>query len=290
MLKSMTGYGRANAALTGKKVTIEIKSLNGKQLDVNLRMPAFLREKEPEIRAMLASVVERGKTDIIFSTGNSADEQAPGLNTALLTAYYNSLKSLADQLGASDQNLFSVALQLPEVMNQPTIEMSEEEWASLKQAIIEALNQLDEFRLHEGGLLEKDFEQRISTILVLLDKIAPFEQQRMLTLREKMLAGFAEYFKGSNLDQNRFEQELIYYIEKLDITEEKVRLRKHCDYFIATMAEPASSGRKLSFITQEIGREINTLGSKANDASIQTFVVEMKDELEKIKEQLANIL
>lgn len=290
MLKSMTGYGRANAALTSKKVTIEIKSLNGKQLDVNLRMPAFLREKEPEIRAMLASVVERGKTDIIFSTGNSADEAAPGVNTALLTAYYNSLKSLADELGAPDQNLFSVALQLPEVMNQPTTELSEEEWASLKQAIAEALSQLDEFRLHEGALLEKDFEHRISTILSLLVRVEPFEQQRILSLREKMASGFADYLKGSPLDQNRFEQEMIYYLEKLDITEEKVRLRKHCDYFLATMAEQASSGRKLSFITQEIGREINTLGSKANDASIQTLVVEMKDELEKIKEQLANIL
>lgn len=290
MLKSMTGYGRGTAQLNSKKVTIEIKSLNGKQLDINLRMPAFLREKESEIRAMLAAVVERGKTDIMLSTESIADEPAHGINTALVTNYYNTLKSLADQLGAKDSNLLSVVMQFPEVLNQGNGELSDEEWDLLRNAIGHALKQLDDFRLHEGALLQQDFEQRIGQILVLLDEVGPFEQQRILNIREKMNLSFNDYLKGGNLDQNRFEQEMIYYLERLDITEEKVRLRKHCDYFMATLSEALSSGRKLSFIVQEIGREINTLGSKANDAAIQTLVVEMKDELEKIKEQLANIL
>ncbi len=290
MLKSMTGFGRGTAQLNSKKITIEIKSLNGKQLDINLRMPAFLREKEADIRSMLAAVVERGKTEITLSAETIANEPAHGINTALVTAYYKDLKSLAVQLGATDNNLLSVVMQFPEVFNQSNGELSEEEWIILRNTIANALKQLDDFRLHEGALLQQDFTQRIGQILVLLEKIEPFEQQRILNIREKMNQGFNDYLKGVNPDLNRFEQEMIYYLERLDITEEKVRLRKHCDYFMSTLSEPISSGRKLSFIVQEIGREINTLGSKANDAAIQTLVVEMKDELEKIKEQLANIL
>lgn len=290
MLKSMTGYGRGIAQLKSKKITIEIKSLNGKQLDINLRIPVFLREKEPEIRSMLALVVERGKTDIILISESATDTPTHGINTDLVASYYHALHSLADKLGAKDNNLLSVAMQLPEVLSQGNIELSDEEWKILAKAIGEALQQLDDFRLHEGTLLQQDFEKRISKILILLDKVAPLEQQRIVNIREKMNQSLGDFLKGGNIDQNRFEQELIYYLERLDITEEKVRLRKHCDYFMTTLSEPVSAGRKLSFIIQEIGREINTLGSKANDAAIQTLVVDMKDELEKIKEQLANIL
>lgn len=286
----MTGYGRGTSQLSKKKIVIEVKSLNGKQLDINLRIPAFLREKEAEIRTMLAAAIERGKVDFILSTESTSNDLPQGFNTDLISTYYQNLSRLADQLGAKDNNLLSVVMQFPDVMNQSACELSDSEWKDLYDEIALVLKQFDEFRLHEGGLLQQDFEQRIHQIIRLLDKIEPFEQQRIVNIREKMSQSFDEHLKGGNVDQNRFEQEMIYYLERLDVTEEKVRLRKHCEYFMATLSEPKSSGKKLGFISQEIGREINTLGSKANDADMQTLVVEMKDELEKIKEQLANIL
>ena len=290
MLKSMTGFGKSSTILTGKVLTFEIRSLNSKQLDLNLRIPSLLRDLEPEIRRMVARIAERGKIELNASIDFTGSDLPASINKPLAMAYYRELELLADELEAPAQDLLSIVMRMPDVTKSTREELTEEDKASIITAVNEALELYDEFRKHEGQLLEDDFIARINSILEFLKEIEPFEKQRNLVMREKLRTGFATFADDNSFDSNRFEQEIIYYLEKLDITEEKVRLQKHCDYFLEALKEPIANGRKLSFVSQEIGREINTIGSKANDANIQKIVVGMKDELEKIKEQLANIL
>jgi uncharacterized protein (TIGR00255 family) len=295
MIKSMTGFGKATLEMGSRKFTVEIKSLNSKQLDINTRIAGPYREKELEIRAELGRTLERGKIDFSISIDNNGDGSGLVINKPLIRNYYNQLRELAIELNEPESlALLPVITRMPDVLKTEREELDENEWQAVNSTIKEALKQINSFRLQEGLLLEKDMINRIAIILSLLVEVEPFEKQRIVFLRERMMRNQAEYREvNANLekfDENRFEQELFYFLEKLDITEEKVRLRQHCNYFTETLADPASNGRKLGFILQEIGREINTLGSKANDADMQKLVVQMKDELEKIKEQILNIL
>lgn len=286
----MTGYGKSAAVLKGKTLTFEIRSLNSKQLDMNLRLPAMLRDIEPEIRASLTRVAERGKIELNVSVDQTGSEIPATINKALVISYYNELSAIAAELGVTGSDLLSIVMKMPEVSKNSREELSDEDKTSLISTLEEALKLFDNFRSQEGALLAADFRARISTILQNLSEIEPFEERRNEQMREKLLANFNQFIEAGNFDSNRFEQEIIYFLEKTDITEEKVRLRKHCDYFIETLNEGGANGRKLAFVSQEIGREVNTIGSKAAEANIQKIVVKMKDELEKIKEQLANIL
>ncbi|NTW23491.1 MAG: YicC family protein [Lentimicrobium sp.] len=290
MVRSMTGYGKSTAILPGKTITIEIKSLNSKQFDMNLRLPSLLRERESDFRSLLSKSIERGKVDLNVSIDYTGTEMPAAINRPLALAYYNELKSIALETGESNSDLLSIVMKMPDITRQLREETSEEEWSEIFNSMNAAIAQFEAFRKHEGALLENDFKARIKIIHELLEMIEPFEAERNRLFREKLRSSVAEFIENNTLDANRFEQEIIYYLEKLDITEEKVRLLKHCNYFTETLKEKDANGRKLSFVTQEIGREINTIGSKANDASMQKLVVQMKDELEKIKEQLANIL
>lgn len=290
----MTGYGKAVLDIPGRKLTIEIKTLNSKQLDLNLKIPGYFREKEWEVRGMLTQRFERGKIDFTIVTEVTGEMLSYSINHPLARKYHEELKGLAHELDAgSPADILSLILKMPDVMQTSRDEMSDHDWASITAAIDESINQTDKFRINEGKALENDMMNRVHEILQLLAEIEPYEKNRINDLRERLQRDFSKYsgdFTGSAPDQNRFEQELIYYFEKLDITEEKVRLQKHCQYFLETLQEPVSQGKKLGFVTQEMGREINTIGSKASDAEIQRIVVQMKDELEKIKEQLGNIL
>jgi uncharacterized protein (TIGR00255 family) len=290
MLKSMTGYGKSAAVLKGKTITFEIRSLNSKQLDMNLRLPAMLRDIEPEIRAGVTRIAERGKIELNVSVDQTGTEIPATINKALVVSYYNELSTIAAELGVTGSDLLSIVMKMPEISKNSREELSDEDKTSLISTLEEALKLFDNFRSQEGALLASDFRARISTILQNLSEIEPFEERRNEQMREKLLANFNQFIDAGNFDSNRYEQEIIYFLEKTDITEEKVRLKKHCDYFIETLNEGGANGRKLSFVSQEIGREINTIGSKAAEANIQKIVVRMKDELEKIKEQLANIL
>ncbi|MEI6681860.1 MAG: YicC/YloC family endoribonuclease [Bacteroidota bacterium] len=294
MIKSMTGYGKSTLDITGRKLTIEIKTLNSKQLDLNLKIPGYFREKEWEVRTLLTQKLERGKVDFYISTEVTGEMLSYSINHSLAKKYHEELKSLSDALEEQyPADMLSLVVRMPDVMQTSRDEMNEHDWESIVPAIREALAQVDEFRQDEGRILEDDMLRRVHSILQLLELIEPFEKNRMAEIRDRLLRDFAKYkgdFNGAAPDQNRFEQELIYYLEKLDITEEKVRLLKHCEYFLETLHEAGAQGKKLGFVTQEMGREINTIGSKASDAEIQKIVVRMKDELEKIKEQLGNIL
>ncbi len=284
----MTGFGKSNLELSGKKISIEIRSLNSKQLDLNLRVPSSYREKESEIRGEISRTVERGKVDFSIYIEYTADSGLASINKDLAKAYYRELKSLAEELNEKTDCL-SLTLRIPEVLRSEKQELDENEWKSIQKGMQEAIAAFNRFREDEGKVLAKEFIKRIEIIASLLEEVKKMDPQRILGIKERILKNLAELGEKDKVDTNRFEQELIYYIEKLDITEEKLRLKTHCDYFLTTLKE-ASSGRKLGFISQEIGREINTIGSKANDAGIQKLVVQMKDELEKIKEQLLNVL
>lgn len=290
MLKSMTGFGKSTISLPGKNVTIEIKSLNSKQLDLNLKLPTLFREKEPDIRNIISKSLERGKIELTGTIDYTDNELPSVVNHSLVKGYYRDLKQISIELGENNIDILSIIMKIPEVLKPSKEVLSDEEWISVNLCLDNAITQLNEFRLHEGELLMSDFISRVITIRSLQGELDQFEEERNTNFRDKLRASVSEFTANNSLDANRFEQEIIYYLEKLDITEEKVRLQKHLDYFMNTLGEPESSGRKLSFVTQEIGREINTIGSKANDANIQRIVVQMKDELEKIKEQLANIL
>ena len=294
MIKSMTGYGKAAAEFSDRRFSIEIKSLNSKQLDLQLKLPGMFREKESEVRTLLSQKLERGKVDIFIGSETSGETPGISINHELAKKYHTELRSLQLELKEEcHEGLLPIILKFPDVIQSAREELSEDDWLKVKAGIENALALVDEFRIGEGNILGEDVQQRIQLILGYLTEVEPFEKQRMIDLRDKMLRDFSAYksdFNGSAPDQNRFEQEMIYYLERLDITEEKIRLKKHCDYFLDTMNEGVAQGKKLGFITQEIGREINTLGSKANQADIQKLVVQMKDELEKIKEQLMNIL
>jgi len=291
LMKSMTGFGRAVCELPGKKITIEIKSVNSKQLDLNIKLPGLLREKEADIRSLLSKQLERGKIDFYVNLEPLVSQGAFALNTAQAAQYHEGIKQLSQDLGLPmPQEVISLLLRMPDVVKNPVEELKEEEWILLNQEIENAVSALDIFRRKEGAVLQKDILQHISIIEEGIPKIESYEKDRIQQIRERIGNNLSEFFDTKKIDQNRFEQELIYYLEKIDFTEEKVRLQKHCTYFHETISEAASNGRKLGFITQEIGREINTLGSKANNSDIQKIVIEMKDELEKIREQLLNVL
>lgn len=285
----MTGYGKASATYNNKMLTIEIKTLNSKQIDLNLKLNASYRNKEIEIRNKIANILERGKVDC-YVIKEFVDE-APNLNinTALFVSYYKQFEALADLVNAPKEHLLHYIFQIPEINSCANKEIKQDEVDILFLLMDEALEQTDQYRLVEGKCLERDLLLRISLIGEKLLEVNKFETLRIQQIKDKLLSKLNE-LDCQSLDMNRFEQEIIYYLEKLDITEEKTRLKQHLDYFVNTMKLPTSQGKKLGFIAQEIGREINTLGSKAQDANMQKIVVQMKDELEKIKEQILNVL
>lgn len=290
-MKSMTGYGKAICSLPEKKVTIEIKSVNSKQFDLNLKLPSVYREKDAEIRALASKVLERGKVEVYITLETNGTTNGFSLNKELAKKYYHDLKQLSEELGEPMTNDFLQALiRMPDIIKTQNDEVDDEEWWQIAAAIDKAIMEVNAFRKIEGAVLQEDMLERIEIIQNNIPKIEAFEKERLSQIRQRIMTNIAAFVEQEKIDTNRFEQELIYYMEKIDFTEEKVRLQKHCNYFIETAKEHSANGRKLGFIAQEIGREINTLGSKANDASIQKMVIEMKDELEKIKEQLLNVL
>jgi uncharacterized protein (TIGR00255 family) len=291
MIKSMTGYGKAIAETPQKKITIEIKSLNSKQLDLNTKLPWLYKEKEPEIRNLISQRLDRGKIDFSIFCDMLDDEVVTVINKSAVRNYYNQFKEIAADLKIDlDDQIFSAIMKLPDTLKTEKPEMPEAEWDLVKNQIIESITMLDLYRIEEGNSIMTDLKKCISKILSLLDTVQTFEAGRITKIREKLMSLLEENLGSDKVDKNRFEQEIIFYLEKYDINEEKVRLKTHCDYFIDTINTPAPNGKILNFIAQEIGREINTIGSKANDASIQKLVVMMKDELEKIKEQTLNVL
>jgi len=291
MMKSMTGFGKAAAILNGKNYEIEIKSLNGKSLDINTKLPANYKERELEMRSIIGERLERGKIDFSLTVTVVSGGEAVKVNEELLASYFNTMSQITDRLNFKpDQTqLFTTLLRFPDVLRNDPEPLDENEWEFVKALLIKAVDALDNFRTQEGQNLKGDFVKRTNLILEYLSRVEPFEKQRVEQIKERIASRFEE-LNGLDVDRNRFEQELIYYIEKLDITEEKIRLKNHCNYFIETIDAQEAPGKKLGFIAQEMGREINTLGSKANDSDIQKIVVMMKDELEKIKEQVLNIL
>ena len=291
-MKSMTGYGKVTKSRNGKNIEVEIRSLNSKTLDVHTKLPLALNSKDLDIRAMIAAGLERGKVDLNITLTTDATEDNLRINEQLLEAYFRKTVEIARKFGVEiDQSLLlTTLLRFPDVQKVEQEEEIEDEWALTREAVEESIKQLNEFRIQEGQNLKNDFIKRVNLILSYLDEVEPLANARVGIIRERILQRFEELKGTVDVDSNRLEQELIFYIEKLDITEEKVRLRNHCRYFIENIDADESTGKKLGFIAQEMGREINTLGSKANDAEIQKIVVKMKDELEKIKEQVSNIL
>ena len=293
MIRSMTGYGKAEAVIGTKKVTVEVRSLNSKFLDCNLRMPGIYREKEMEIRSMLASRTSRGKIDLTISYDILEGEQNFTLNTALVKNYYGQVSGLLEELDLPNKDridFLANLMRMPDVMKQDKQSLSKEEWSALSELISNAIDQFNAFRETEGESLANDLKGRISSIENLLAEVPKYEEERIETVKTRIKKNLSDILEDEKIDNNRFEQELIYYLEKYDVSEEKVRLQSHCEHFTKTMAEKESQGKKLGFIGQEIGREINTLGSKANHSEMQKIVVQMKDELEKIKEQVLNAL
>ena len=285
----MTGFGRSIVDFNYKKITVEIKSLNSKQLDLSIRIPNIYRDKELEYRSFIAKELSRGKIDLIIKVESNVAIEDFSININIAQQYYNELKLLEKSLNIdSKTDYLSLLIKMPDVINNTEVEISEEEWSTLDKTVKEAISNLKKYRADEGAVLKQDFIKRIKLILDYLSQIEPFEKNRINKVKESILNSLNQL--TIDYDKNRFEQELTYYLEKLDITEEKVRLANHCNYFLQTIDNNESEGKKLGFITQEIGREINTVGSKANDTNIQQLVVKMKDELEKIREQLANIL
>lgn len=285
MIYSMTGYGKSVLQLPTKKVTIELKSLNSKSLDLNARMPSIYREKELIIRKLLADTLERGKIDFSIYVEATAEDTSTQINTPVVKQYMEQLRQVVD---GDPIELLKMAVRFPDALNTVREEIDENEWELIQNEINVAIKDLINHRLDEGEVLEKDFNQRIALIDDLLEQVMAMDPERIIGVRERLLKGVEEL--KDKYDENRFEQELVYYIEKFDITEEKVRLKNHLNYFIDSINSDDSNGKKLGFISQEMGREINTIGSKSNYAPMQQLVVQMKDELEKIKEQLLNVL
>lgn len=286
----MTGYGKAEGVVENKKISVEVRSLNGKFLDCSLRVPGLYRQKEMLVRSKAAKEVVRGKVDISISYESLEGEQNFFINTGLLKNYYNGLSEVSKELNISEENVLGTLMKMPEVMRSEKQKLSEGEWIGIEKLIDEALVSFNSFRLAEGDVLQKEVEGRINEISSLLVQVEPFESERIETIKTRIRKNIDEIVSKDGFDKNRFEQELIFYMERFDITEEKVRLKAHCEHFIKTMNDEQAQGKKLGFISQEIGREINTLGSKANHAEMQKIVVQMKDELEKIKEQALNIM
>ena len=292
MILSMTGYGKAVVAYKEKKINVEVKSLNSKSLDLSARIAPLYREKEMEIRRLIAQKLERGKVDFSLWVEKETTIDATPINAALVENYYHQIKSISANTGIPEpSDWFTTLLRMPDVTAKTEVEvLEEEEWHTAKQAITEALDKLIEFRTQEGAALQKKFTEKIDNIAALLKSIEPFEKSRVPKIKDKIIDGLKQ-IPEVDYDKNRLEQELIYYIEKLDISEEKQRLSNHLKYFRETMNESGHGvGKKLGFISQEMGREINTTGSKSNQAEMQNIVVKMKDELEQIKEQVLNAL
>lgn len=292
MIQSMTGYGKVIADLPDKKINVEIKSLNSKAMDISTRIAPLYREKEIEIRGEIARVLERGKVDFnLWIEKKDSDQLATPINKELVQSYYDQIKSISSTTGIPEpEDWFSTLLRMPDVMTKNEMqELSDEEWGMVHVAVLEAINHLVDFRKQEGAALERKFREKIENISRLLTSIVPFEKERVEKIKER-ISDALEKTLNVDYDKNRLEQELIYYIEKLDVNEEKQRLSNHLKYFITTLDSGTGQGKKLGFISQEMGREINTLGSKSNHAEMQKIVVQMKDELEQIKEQVLNVM
>jgi uncharacterized protein (TIGR00255 family) len=291
MIKSMTGYGIASNDAGSTKYTVEIKSLNSKFLELSLRIPKAFSEKEFQLRTECNKQIERGKVNLSITTEQiGATVKAAGIDTVLLKHYYEQLKAVSAELNEPAGNLMQLALGLPEVVKYTEDTITDDEWKALESTFQQAMANFQQFRADEGKVLQQEVSSRIHVILQNLEQVEIEDPKRIPAIRERLNQFLADAVGGENVDHNRFEQELIYYIDKLDVTEEKVRLKTHCHYFLETLRSADANGKKLGFISQEIGREINTLGSKANDAAMQKLVVGMKEELEKIKEQLLNVL
>ncbi len=285
MIKSMTGFGKSILQLPTKKITIEVKSLNSKNLDLNARIPSQYREKELEMRNTIAKKLARGKVDFGLYVEATGEETSNKVNEAIVKEYIRQLSNVHD---GDTIELLKMAVRMPDALKTEREQIDEQEFNAIKDELTKALTAIEDYRIDEGKALEKDFNIRIKNIRELLDSVIQMDPERMEAVRERLHKAVSDL--KEEVDQNRFEQELIYYLEKFDITEEKVRLANHLEYFITTLNSSDSNGKKLGFITQEIGREINTIGSKSNYAPMQQLVVQMKDELEKIKEQLLNVL
>jgi uncharacterized protein (TIGR00255 family) len=282
----MTGFGKATLQLPTKKITVEVKSLNSKGLDLSVRMPSAYREMELGLRNQIALKLERGKVDFSIFIESTAEQTSTKVNVPIVKAYINQLRQVyAD---ADETELMKMAVRMPDTLKTEREEIDENEWAEIQKVILEALDNIGNFRIDEGASLEKEFQLRIFNIRQYMNDALALDPERVQTIKDRLQTAISEL--KVTVDENRFEQELIYYLEKLDITEEKVRLTNHLDYFLETIKGTEANGRKLGFITQEMGREINTMGSKSNHAQMQKLVVMMKDELEKIKEQVLNVL
>ncbi len=284
---SMTGFGKTVLQLPAKKITIELKSLNSKQIDLNVRVPNFYREKEAAMRQLVAEKLQRGKIDLYLYCEITGPEKAPHINENLVMGYLNQLKSISSLAGVEGDYL-SAVMRLPDVLQSTEDELEEEEWQAIRKGLDDTLDQLVDFRQTEGGQMANDLKRQLQKIAALLEEINTYEEERVERIKDKLNKGLAEL--SEQPDENRYEQELIYYLEKLDINEEKVRLKSHLAYFEQLLERGGAIGKKLGFVAQEMGREINTMGAKANHAAMQKRVIEMKDQLEKIKEQLLNIL
>ncbi|OUR93937.1 YicC family protein [Flavobacteriales bacterium 34_180_T64] len=285
MIQSMTGYGKSVIQLPTKKISIEIKSLNSKNLDLNTRMPSLYREKELSIRKLIATKLIRGKIDFSLYMEVTGEETSTQINKTVVNQY---IKQLKEVVNGDETELLKMAIRLPDALTTERDEIDEDEWSQIAKEIDSSLEKIYQYRLDEGESLERDFFERVENISNLLDDVIEMDPERIEGVRERLQKGIADI--KEKVDENRFEQELVYYIEKFDITEEKVRLKNHLDYFLKALKSDDSNGKKLGFIGQEMGREINTIGSKSNYAPMQKLVVQMKDELEKIKEQLLNVL
>ncbi len=286
MIQSMTGFGKASLQLPTKKITIEVKSLNSKSLDLNVRIPSSYREKELALRNQVAQELERGKIDFSLFCEITAEETSNKINGPIVKAYISQMKEIIPN--ADETELMKMAVRMPDALKVERSEFDENEWTLIQNVVDEAIKSMKAFRVSEGKSLEDEFRKRIENIRSYMDQVKSLDKERIITVKERLRNNLVEL--QLNIDENRFEQELIYYLEKLDITEETVRLSKHLDYFIETLETGEANGRKLGFISQEMGREINTMGSKSNHAEMQKTVVKMKDELEKIKEQVLNVL
>lgn len=286
MIQSMTGFGKATLQLPTKKITVEIKSLNSKGLDLNTRMPSVFREMELGLRNQISQRLERGKIDFSLYVEVTGEETSSKINVPIVKGYINQMKAVIPN--ADETELMKMAVRMPDALKTERDEIDENEWKEIQKVIDEALENIAQFRKDEGVSLEKEFLHRIANIMTLMNNAVSYDAERVETVKTRLRTALDEL--KENVDENRFEQELIFYLEKYDITEEKVRLENHLNYFIETLAGTEANGRKLGFITQEMGREINTMGSKSNHSEMQKLVVQMKDELEKIKEQVLNVL
>ena len=285
MIHSMTGYGKSILQLPTKKISIEIKSLNSKNLDLNARMPSIYREKELSLRKLIGTALERGKIDFSLYVEMTGEESTTQLNKTVIRQYIKHLKDIVD---GDETELLKMAVRFPDTLNTERDDIDEDEWETILNEVKVALKNIETYRLDEGKVLETEFKLRLTNIEDLLEQVVAMDPERIEGVRERLRKGVEEL--KEKVDENRFEQELVFYIEKFDITEEKVRLKNHLDYFNSALNSDDSNGKKLGFIAQELGREINTIGSKSNYAPMQKLVVQMKDELEKIKEQLLNVL